>query len=416
MSEPRALRELRQHRLVAAIRAPSAAAAVGAARAVAAGGIPFLEITFTVPGALDAMAELADTPNAIVGAGTVLTAAQARDALAAGAQFIIAPNTSPEVARVAVEAGVLYCPGAYTTSEILTARGLGAHLVKVYPVGVAGGPSYIQVIRDPLPDVPMLAAGGTNLENVVPFLEVGCVAIGLGGALCDAKLVSSGQFAAITERARAFVSRIAGVAKVAAWALLLGAATLAPAGPLGVQPARAGTEEFSTFDVTTEEGDDESLLDHVLLRPPHAWRDEWEHAPQAIRTSQGCLTSGQWFIDTDLKLRAPLGTRARMGLDLRQSESDLASYNYLDFSFQFPTGWGTPGFMFRPLYDKSRQDFGVTWDVGTDTSAVQVNAAFTFEDTFNNLWAFRQTRVGGLSEPYLQRPYEPGLRFVTRGD
>jgi 2-dehydro-3-deoxyphosphogluconate aldolase/(4S)-4-hydroxy-2-oxoglutarate aldolase len=114
------------------------------------------------------------------------------------------------VARVALEAGILYCPGAYTTGEILAARDAGAHIVKVYPVGVAGGPGYIRVIRDPLPDVPMLAAGGTTLENLVPFLEAGCVAVGLGGSLADPALAAAGQFETITQRARAFVERLAG--------------------------------------------------------------------------------------------------------------------------------------------------------------------------------------------------------------
>ena len=187
-----------------------------------------------------------------------------------------------------------------------------------------------------------------------------------------------------------------------------------PIATLGARPALAGTEEFSTFDVEAQEEDDESLLDHYLTRSPRVWRDEWERAPQAIRTSQGCLTSGQWFIDTDLKLRSPLGRRARFGLDLRQSESDDESFEYLDFSFQFPTRFGTPGAMFRPLYDKSRQDFALTWQVGNDSSALQVQAAFTFEDLFNNLWAFRQSRVGQESEPYERHPWEPGLRVASR--
>jgi hypothetical protein len=202
------------------------------------------------------------------------------------------------------------------------------------------------------------------------------------------------------------------------WALLCLATSALPGDVLdwlgGVRSAVAGIEEFSTFDIETQEEDDESLLDHYLTRPPHSWRSEWERAPQAIRTSQGCLTSGQWFIDTDLKLRAPLGNRARFGLDLRQSESDAATYNYLDFLVQFPTRYGTPGARFRPLYDKSRQDLAFTWDAGADTTALQVEAAFTFEDVFNNLWAFRQSRVGNESEPYEKRPYEPGLRVVTR--
>jgi len=182
----------------------------------------------------------------------------------------------------------------------------------------------------------------------------------------------------------------------------------------GPRPAMAGTEEFSTFDVVSQEEDDESLLDHFMTRLPREWRDEWERAPQAIRTSQGCLTSGEWFIDTDLKLRSSLGRRALFGLDLRQSESDVASYDYLDFSFRFPSRFGTPGVMFRPLHEKSRQDFGLTWEMGSDTSALQVQAAFTLEDVLNNFWAFRQTRVGDQAEPYERHPYEPGLRIATR--
>jgi hypothetical protein len=101
---------------------------------------------------------------------------------------------------------------------------------------------------------------------------------------------------------------------------------------------------------------------------------------------------------------------------LRQSEDDAASYNYADFLFRFPTRWGTPGTWMRPLYDKSRQDFSLTWDFGADTTAEQLQLAFTLEDMFNNLWAFRQTQVGGLSEPYRKRPYEPGVRWVSRHD
>ena len=215
MSEPRALAELHARRLVAAIRAPSTAAAIAAANAVADGGVTLLEITFTVPDAPRAIAELSARADAIVGAGTVLTADQARAALDAGARFIIAPNLSPAVARVALDAGVMYLPGAYTTNEILAARDAGAHVIKVYPVGVAGGPDYIRVIRDPLPAVPMLAAGGTQLENCLAFLQVGCVGIGLGAALADPALAVAGDVAEIARRARAFVQRVAPFASVA---------------------------------------------------------------------------------------------------------------------------------------------------------------------------------------------------------
>jgi len=204
-----------RHRLVAVIRAGEAAAALQAARAVIRGGIPLVEVTYSVPDAPAVMRQLAAeaADGVIVGAGTVLTAAEARDALAAGARFLIAPNVSPAVAAVAREAGAFYCPGAYTTNEILRAVDEGAHLVKVYPVGVAGGPDYIKVIRDPLPRVPMLAAGGTNLDNIVAFYAAGCVACGLGAALADPALAMAGRFAEIESRARAFVERAGAAAR-----------------------------------------------------------------------------------------------------------------------------------------------------------------------------------------------------------
>lgn len=210
--EPVALTRLRAQRLLAVIRAPSWAVALDAARAVARGGVTLLEVTFTVPDALRVMTELARDDGVVLGAGTVLTADQARAAIQAGARFIVAPNLSAAVGRVALEAGVMYCPGAYTTGEILAARDAGAHVVKVYPVGVAGGPDYIKVIRDPLPDITLLAAGGTNLDNVVPFLAAGCIGVGLGAALADPALAAAGQFDALTRRARAFVERVAGAA------------------------------------------------------------------------------------------------------------------------------------------------------------------------------------------------------------
>ncbi|HKQ57759.1 MAG TPA: bifunctional 4-hydroxy-2-oxoglutarate aldolase/2-dehydro-3-deoxy-phosphogluconate aldolase [Candidatus Eisenbacteria bacterium] len=207
--EPTALTALRERRLVAAIRAPSPGVALASAQAVAKGGPILLEITFTVPDAPRVIAALVGGTDALVGAGTVLTREQCLAALDAGARFIIAPNFSREVAEIALARGVMYCPGAYTTNEIITARDAGAHIIKVYPVGVSGGPKYIEVIRDPLPDVPMLAAGGTTLENMVPFLHAGCVGIGLGAALADPKLAVAGNFDEITRRAKAFVQRLA---------------------------------------------------------------------------------------------------------------------------------------------------------------------------------------------------------------
>ena len=194
-----------------------------------------------------------------------------------------------------------------------------------------------------------------------------------------------------------------------ATALLLAAAIL----PLAI-PAIASVEEFSTFAIAPQEQDDESVLDHFLTRMPRAWRDEWARSPGGFRTSQGCLTSGQWFIDTDFKARAAMGDRAWFGVDLFQSESDILSVQNLDLSFHFPQAVGSAFAMFRPSADKAAQDFALGWETGADTSTFQMRATWTLEDVFNNFWAFRQTQVGGLSEPYERRPYEPALFLAVR--
>jgi hypothetical protein len=183
---------------------------------------------------------------------------------------------------------------------------------------------------------------------------------------------------------------------------------------LTAAPANGGTEEFSTFRAEAQEEDDESVIDHLLTRTPSEWRDEWDRAPLAFRTAEGCLTSGQWLVDSRLKLETPLGKTARFGLDYTQSQGDISNYEYLDLWFRFPSRLGTLGAMFRPFHDKSRQDFAVAWEVGSDTSAFQLRAIFGFEDLFNNLWAWRQSRVGDASEPYLRHPWEPGLVIASR--
>jgi hypothetical protein len=179
-------------------------------------------------------------------------------------------------------------------------------------------------------------------------------------------------------------------------------------------PAAASTEEFSSFDVERPEEDDESVLDHLLTRLPAEWRDEWERAPQAFRTAQGCYTSGQWYEYNQLKLVSPLGRRARFGLRLDQVESDLFSYENLDLWFLFPQRVGTLGVMFRPSPDKSRQDFALAWEVGADTTRGQLRLVYGLEDLFNNLWVWRQTRVGEYGEPYQGHPWEPAFKAALR--
>jgi hypothetical protein len=193
--------------------------------------------------------------------------------------------------------------------------------------------------------------------------------------------------------------------------LLLALALACSASP---PAADASTEEFSTFYVEHMEEDDESLIDHLLTEPPVEWRDEWERSAGGYRASQGCFTSGQWFLANQLKVAAPLGDRARFRVHLDHAESDRNAYQNLDLWFLFPQRVGTVGFMFRPFHDKSRQDVALMWEAGADSTASQLRLLFGLEDLFNNLWAWRQTRVGDVGEPYERHPWEPAIKVALR--
>jgi hypothetical protein len=212
------------------------------------------------------------------------------------------------------------------------------------------------------------------------------------------------------------VAAQAALVRFAAAPLFRGLLLAVAVAAFGATRAVASTEEFSTFSVVNQELDDESLIDHFLSRPNFQWQDEWDRSPQVLRTSQGCISAGHWMIDTDLLLRASLGKRAWLGVNYLQSQSDILQYQYLDLLFNFPLRAGTFGVMFRPMPDKSAQDLALSWGIGADTSAYHLDLVFTFEDVFNNFWAFRQSQVGQMNQPYFKRPYEPALRFATRHD
>ena len=183
---------------------------------------------------------------------------------------------------------------------------------------------------------------------------------------------------------------------------------------LAPRAALGNAEQFSTFSAERQEEDDESALDHLLSRQPREWRDEWERAPQAMRTSQGCLTSGQWIQYTQLKLETALGTKARFGVEFEQHFDNIQMYDDLGLFFRFPIRAGRVTSDFHPSYDKSRQDFAVGWDTGPDTAAFHLSISFMIEDMLNNLWAWRQTRVGDLAEPYVKHPYLPQFSLISR--
>jgi 2-dehydro-3-deoxyphosphogluconate aldolase/(4S)-4-hydroxy-2-oxoglutarate aldolase len=151
-----------------------------------AGGIQLLEITFSVPDALELTREMLRVApaDACVGMGTVTTAARAEQAVAAGAAFVVSPNCSAQVAEVARRADRYLVLGSLTPTEIVQAHELGADLVKVYPLPPVGGAQYLQTIRGPLSEIPMLAGGGFDIDEIPAYRQAGATAFGIGAPLC----------------------------------------------------------------------------------------------------------------------------------------------------------------------------------------------------------------------------------------
>ena len=181
---------LRRAPIIGVVRTASRDEAAAQARSLAASGVELVEITFTVPGASGLVRELLAGRSSEgppwFGMGTVTTAPRVREAIAAGAEFIVTPNVSAEVAREARQAGLFLVMGALTPTEIVAAVEAGADIVKVYPLPPVGGPAYLSVVRGPLGDVPMLAAGGFGVEEIPAYRQVGATAFGLAAPLLGA--------------------------------------------------------------------------------------------------------------------------------------------------------------------------------------------------------------------------------------
>ncbi len=190
------------------VRAQSPEQAVAATEAVCAGGIPVVEITMTVPGAVEVIAELSRTvsKDILVGAGTVLDAETAQRCIDAGAQFLVSPGFDLATVKLANAQKKLIMAGALTPTEVITAWNAGADFVKIFPCGNLGGAAYIKALKGPLPQVPMVPTGGVNMQTAADFIKAGAAALGIGGELVSAGALKSGNLALITETARQFVN------------------------------------------------------------------------------------------------------------------------------------------------------------------------------------------------------------------
>lgn len=188
--------------IVPAIRVTCAEDALFAAESVSRGGIPIVEVTMTVPGALEVVAELLRTrPEMTVGAGTVLDAETAQRCVDAGVHFLTSPGLPMAVMEVAAKDNVAVMPGALTPTEIYAAWKAGADFVKVYPCSAVGGPSYIRSMHGPFPDVPLVAAGGVNQHTATDYILAGAAVLGIGVDLIPR--------AAIHDRNRDWINELA---------------------------------------------------------------------------------------------------------------------------------------------------------------------------------------------------------------
>ena len=191
--------------IIPGVRLYSAEDALFAAEAVCEGGIPIVEVTMTVPGAVDVIRELTrQNPGIVVGAGTLFHVETARRCLDAGASFLTTPGLDLEIVNFAIGRGVVVLPGALTPTEIMAAWKAGSDFVKVFPCAANGGPSYIRALKKPFSEVPMIASGGVNQSNAVDFIRAGAVALGIGTDLIYQDAIKRRERGWITELARRY--------------------------------------------------------------------------------------------------------------------------------------------------------------------------------------------------------------------
>lgn len=196
--------------VVAVIRLTDASKLRSVIDALAAGGVRALEVTMTVPGAIRLIEQIAPTlpTEFILGAGTILDPETARQAILAGARFVVGPVYNESVVRLCHRYDVAAMPGCFSPTEILTAWEAGADIVKVFPA-TALGPAYFKDVRGPLPQVKLMPTGGVSIANAGDWIKAGAVAIGVGTALVDGSAIAGGNYAAITDNAARFVAAVA---------------------------------------------------------------------------------------------------------------------------------------------------------------------------------------------------------------
>ena len=207
MSRVDVVKQIKDTGIIPVVRASSADEAMRAIDAIRAGGISVLEITMTVPGAVGLIEQVAATCGAdvLVGAGTVLDPETATACISAGAKFVVSPALNLDTIAYCRRHDIAVIPGALTPTEVVQAWNAGADLVKVFPAGAVGGPSYLKALKAPLPQIELVPTGGVSLKTAADFIKAGAAALGIGADLVDLKAIREGHSQLITERAKQFV-------------------------------------------------------------------------------------------------------------------------------------------------------------------------------------------------------------------
>ncbi len=207
MNKREVVNQMKEVGLVPVVRASSSEEAITVIEAIKAGGVTVVEITMTVPNAIDVIKETAKRfgEEVLVGAGTVLDAETARACILAGAQFVVSPALNLNTIELCRRYSIAVMPGVLTPTEIVTAWQAGADVVKVFPCSAMGGASYLKAIKAPLPHVEVIPTGGVSLTTAADFIKAGACALGVGGDLVNLKAIREGQQEKVTETARKYL-------------------------------------------------------------------------------------------------------------------------------------------------------------------------------------------------------------------
>ena len=206
MKKAEVLGRIREVGLMPVLRAKSQADAEAIGVAVEKGGVPVLEVTMTVPGAIEVIRHMVTHfgKRVLIGAGTVLDAETARLCMMAGAEFIVSPSLKLETIEICRRYSVAIFPGALTPTEIVTAWEAGADAVKVFPCSAVGGAKYLKALKAPLPQIELIPTGGVSLATAEEFLDAGAFALGIGGDLIDHDAIAKGKLEVISENAQKY--------------------------------------------------------------------------------------------------------------------------------------------------------------------------------------------------------------------